>query len=93
MGDPVIVGGEGQFALVGNECPSQLAPGESCAVKTRFTPASGGAQTGTLDVPVGDQFLVRFELITADCEEYTVRIKPPPIPEPKSRSSFPPDSA
>ena len=43
----ISVTGDG-FALLGDDCGSELAPGAACAAEIQFTPGSVGVATGTL---------------------------------------------
>jgi len=45
----ISITGTGQFLQI-NDCGTSLAPGKSCSFNLIFSPGSGGAQTGTLDV-------------------------------------------
>ena len=40
----------GDFAIVGNACGSNLAPGVACTMEVAFSPSAGGARIGTLTV-------------------------------------------
>jgi hypothetical protein len=51
VGNPTATGAG--FSVVDSDCPSPLAPADSCSVTTRFTALTPGDQAGVLSVPSG----------------------------------------
>jgi hypothetical protein len=56
IGAPLLAGANAtDWRVTHNSCPATLAAGATCAIALGFSPAAGGPQVSTLQVPVGGQ--------------------------------------
>ena len=85
MTHPTVTGADAaSFAVVGDDCPSVLAPGGHCAIEVRFQPIAAGTLTAVLQVADG----ATAEATLTGRAFMVMGFLPPPIPAPPAALSF-----